>query len=211
MKHLIQVEEDCMTKKEAETDLFVYDLLKEAGITVNAQGSIIKEVDEALKTASKKGTGNVGYPEYVGKIKDFLIVIEDKADVAKHIKNEGSVIAQDTDAVVNYAVNGALFYAKHLIENTSIKEIFAIGVSGDAKHHRITPVFVNTTTDYKQLPDVESFIAFNADRWHYFHEGLKNKDISQMIKHVNRPQVSKNRNDWARQTLKEIPLVNGWH
>ena len=52
---------------------------------------------------------------------------------------------------------------------------------------------------------------FNADRWHYFHEGLKNKDISQMIKHVNRPQVSKNRNDWARQTLKEIPLVNGWH
>ena len=167
-------EEGVEMSKEAETDLFVYDLLKKAGITVNAQGSKIKEVDEALKTASKKGTGNVGRPEYIGKIKDFLIVIEDKAEIAKHIKSDGQVIFQDKDAVVNYAVNGALFYARHLIANTSIKEIFAIGVSGDAKHHRITPVFVNTTTDYKQLPDIESFISFNEDniKDYYTHEVL---------------------------------------
>ena len=52
---------------------------------------------------------------------------------------------------------------------------------------------------------------FNDKKWHYFHEGLKNKDISQMIQHVNRPQVSQNRNDWARRNLKEIPTVDGWH
>ena len=32
-----------------------------------------------------------------------------------------------------------------------------------------------------------------------------------MIQHVNRPQVSQNRNDWARRSLKEIPTVDGWH
>ena len=32
------------------------------------------EIDNALKTASKKGTGNVGFPEFVGVVKDFLII-----------------------------------------------------------------------------------------------------------------------------------------
>lgn len=54
-----------MAKKEARTDLWVYNLLKEAGIELEPQGSSIKEINEALKTASKKGTGNVGFPEYV--------------------------------------------------------------------------------------------------------------------------------------------------
>ena len=63
-----------MAKKEVTTDLWVHDLLKEAEIELDAQGSSIKEIDEALKTASKRGTGNVGFPEYVGVVKDFLIV-----------------------------------------------------------------------------------------------------------------------------------------
>ena len=55
-----------MAKKEVKTDLWVYDLLKEANIELEPQGSSIKEINEALKSASKKGTGNVGFPEYVG-------------------------------------------------------------------------------------------------------------------------------------------------
>lgn len=75
-----------MAKKEVTTDLWVHDLLKEAGIKLDAQGSEIKEINEALKTASKRGTGKVGFPEYVGVVKDFIIVIEDKANLENHIK-----------------------------------------------------------------------------------------------------------------------------
>ena len=75
-----------VAKKEVKTDLWVYDLLKQADIQLDAQGSDIKEINEALKTASKKGTGNVGFPEYVGVVKDYLLVIEDKAALDKHIK-----------------------------------------------------------------------------------------------------------------------------
>lgn len=57
-----------MAKKEVKTDLWVYNLLKEANIELDPQGSSIKEINEALKTASKKGTGNVGFPEYVGVV-----------------------------------------------------------------------------------------------------------------------------------------------
>lgn len=46
-----------VAKKEVKTDLWVYDLLKQADIQLDAQGSDIKEINEALKTASKKGTG----------------------------------------------------------------------------------------------------------------------------------------------------------
>lgn len=113
-----------MAKKEAKTDLWVYDLLKEAGICLEPQGCSIKEVNEALKTASKKGTGNVGYPEYTGVVGDFLLVIEDKSDLSKHVKYDNkNLISTDTKAVMDYAVNGAYFYGKHLINNTHYKKI----------------------------------------------------------------------------------------
>lgn len=76
-----------MNIKEKSTDLWVYDLLKEAGISLDAQGSTIKGINEALRTASKRGTGKVGFPEYVGVVKDFIIVIEDKSALSMHEKN----------------------------------------------------------------------------------------------------------------------------
>ena len=153
-----------MAKKEIQTDLWVYDLLKESGLNLEAQGSSVKEINEALKTASKKGTGNVGFPEYVGVVKDFLIIIEDKADLSKHVKyNEKDLICTETKSVTDYAVNGAYFYGKHLINNTSYKKVIAFGVSGNEKHHKITPLFINEREYCKIMPEVESFYIFNKE------------------------------------------------
>ena len=54
-----------MAKKEVNTDLWVHEMLKEAEIRdkFSAQGSDIREINEALKSASKKGTGNAGFPD----------------------------------------------------------------------------------------------------------------------------------------------------
>lgn len=165
-----------MAKKEIRTDLWVYDLLKQAKIHFDAQGSNIKEIDKALKTASKKGTGNVGFPEYVAVVKDYLLVIEDKADLSRHIKlNEMNCISHEVNAVCDYAVNGALFYAKHLAKNTTYKKIFAFGVSGDERKHKISPIYVDETEFYRELPEVQSFISFNEDNIdeYYTREVLK--------------------------------------
>ncbi len=95
-------------------------------------------------------------------VKDFILVVEDKASLDKHLyKDEKELIAQDVKAVRNYAVNGALFYARHLAAKTSYNKVLAIGVSGNEKRHRITPVFVNERDDYQELADVETFISFN--------------------------------------------------
>lgn len=151
-----------MAKREVKTDLWVWKLLEEAGISLDAQGSEIKEINDALKTASKSGTGNVGYPEYCGVVKDFLLVIEDKADTAKHLKYDvQGCISTERKDVTGYAVNGALFYARHLVAHTGYKKAFAIGVSGDAKRHHISPLYVDETEYVRELPQVESFISFN--------------------------------------------------
>lgn len=174
-----------MAKREANTDLWVYDMLKDVNIEkyFSAQGSFIKEIDEALATASKRGTGNVGFPEYVGVVKDFLIVIENKADTNKHINlDEHNVIAQDVKSITDYAVNGALFYGKHLAENTSYTKIISLGISGDEKHYKISPIFIDERGGYRELNDIETFVSFCEDNIleYYYREILQEKPSEEL-------------------------------
>ena len=203
-----------MAKKEVKTDLWVYDLLKDAGIKASAQGSDTKEINDALKTASKKGTGNAGYPEYVAVVNNnYVIVIEDKADIQKHEKrDEKNLISEKTEDVINYAINGALFYAKHIIKNTNYKEVFAIGVSGNEKMHKITPIFVNETTDYKELEEVESFISFNSENIEEYYNRIvlkQDTNIEKELSEIREEARSLHEDLWKYGHLKETekPLV----
>ena len=179
-----------MAKKEAKTDLWVHGLLKEAGIELEPQGSSIVEIDKALKTASKSGSGNVGFPEFVGVIKDFILVIENKADLSDHIKlNSKGVISSTSKDTKGFAVNGALFYGQHLAKNTTYKKIFAFGISGDEKKHQISPIYIDETEYYRELAEVESFVSFtekNIEEY-YIKEVLKektdqDKELSEILK-----------------------------
>lgn len=153
-----------MAKKEAQTDLWVYDLLKEADIKLDYQGSDIYELNKALGSASKKGTNKQGYPEYCGVIKDFVIVIENKANIAKHVKLDGNNrISQEQKDIENYALNGVLWYAKQIVKNqTTYKKVFAIAISGDRKKHRITPLFLDDGALIRDpLEDIETLMLLN--------------------------------------------------
>lgn len=202
-----------MAKKEAKTDLWVYELLQEANIKLTPQGCDIKEINEALKTASKSNTGNAGYPEYCGVVKDFILVIEDKASLDKHLyKDEKGIIAQDVKAVKNYAVNGALFYARHLATKTSYNKVLAIGVSGNEKHHRITPIFVNERDDYQVLSDVETFISFsknNIDEYYYreiLHEKTDSEKTTQEVL-KDAATLHEYLRSYGQPTTDEKPLI----
>ena len=152
-----------VSKNEKITDLFISKLLDIAKIKYTPNGSSILEIQKALKTASKKGTGRAGFPEFVGKSKDFIIVIEDKADIEEQVKyedEEGTKLATDTKSITKYAENGALHYAKEIVKKTNFKKVFAFGCSGDEKHHIIRPIFVDNT-GYKLLEKVENFENFS--------------------------------------------------
>ncbi len=148
---------------EKETDLWVHDLAVDAGINLNANGSDNVEIAEALKSASKRGTGKVGFPEFVGVVKDFVIVIEDKADIANHEKfGADGELSREVADIADYAVNGAVFYGEHIARNTNFHKIIALGISGNEKSHRMTPYFIDER-NIKRLDDIESLILFNDD------------------------------------------------
>ena len=117
-------------------------------------------------------------------------MIEDKADLSRHVKlDDKGCISSELSSITDYAVNGALFYGKHLVQNTSYKKVIAFGVSGDEKKHKISPVFVDETEYYRELPEVESFISFNEDNIdeYYTKEILKEdtdqeKETSEILK-----------------------------
>ena len=156
---------------EKITDFFIGKLLDLAKINFTPNGSSIKEIQDALKSASKKGSGKAGFPDFVGKSKDFIIVIEDKAELDKQAKyqdEEKKLLLTDADSTINYAENGALHYAKAIIEKTGFKKVFGFGCSGNEKHHVIRPFFIDDK-GYKMLKEVENFENFseqNIERYY---------------------------------------------
>lgn len=147
---------------ERKTDFFIGKLLDLAKIKYTPNGSSIKEVQDALKTASKKGTGRAGFPEFTAKSKDFIVVIEDKEDIDKQANyedEEKTILATDVKSITDFAENGALHYAKEIIAKTTFTKVFAFGCSGDEKHHIIKPIFVDEE-GYKLLESVENFENF---------------------------------------------------
>jgi len=147
---------------EKITDIFIAGLLEESGIKNIPNEGINKEVQEALKTASKNKTGKQGFPEFTAQSKDFILVIEDKADLEKQALYENvdkNILSMEQKAIKNYAENGALHYAQIITAQTNFKKVFAFGCSGDEKHHIIRPIFVDENT-YTILPEVENFENF---------------------------------------------------
>jgi hypothetical protein len=110
---------------ERSLDFFIGRLLDAAKISYTPNGSNISEIQKALKSASKAGTNNVGYPEFIGKSKDFIIVIENKADLDKQadfVCEDRAEYKTDFKSLKNFAENGAFHYAKHIVEKTGFKK-----------------------------------------------------------------------------------------
>ncbi len=150
---------------ERITDFFIGDLLANVKIDFTPNGSNIREIQDALKTASKKRTGRAGFPEFTAISKEFILVVEDKASLDDQVNYEDdgqTILATDNKSITKFAENGALHYANEILAKTYFKKIFAFGCSGNEKHHIIRPIYVDAS-GYKLLQPVENFENFSAD------------------------------------------------
>lgn len=175
---------------ERKTDLIVAKMLGEAGIKYSPEKSGVKDIDEALKTASKKGTGNSGFPEYIAFSKDFIILIEDKYSNEKHILEDETGIVMTQRAITEYAVNGALHYGIHVGNHTRYKKIFSIGVSGDETHLQITPTFIDANNQtYHLLNDLKSFEEFSEDNIEEYYRVAVLKELPKVERELQEIKV----------------------
>jgi len=123
-------------------------------LIIEEQKSDSPRIDRLLQNASKKGGGR-GYPEFIissQDISDFLIVIECKADIRKHISST-------RDKYAEYAVDGVLLYASFL---SRAFDVLAIAVSGQNEASlRISHYFhlrgAQKAVEYIAARDVVSF------------------------------------------------------
>src|SRR3989344_185203 len=116
-----------MTKNERKTEDIVRDLFKRfvESIVIEEQSSDTPKIKKLLSTASKGGFGR-GSPEFIIQYKknpDLLIIVECKADVAKHE-------SKDHLQYKDYAVDGALLYSSYLAKEY---DVLSIDVSGESE------------------------------------------------------------------------------
>ena len=146
---------------------------------------------------------------------EYLIVIEDKADLDRHLKRDDrGLIDQTTPTVQDYAVNGALFYALHLAKHTGYRKIFALGISGSERRHRITPLFVSERGEYKELAELSTLISFSAANIdaYYTHEVLGvetpvEKETAQILREAQ--ALHEDLRSYGSIQDKEKPIVSG--
>ena len=155
--------------KESNFDMYIHGLLSEAGIEADYQNTEILQLQEALATASKSQNGNNGMPDFISVVNGYVLVIEDKADRANLcLREKDGTISQTPEATKNYAVNGAVWYARKILEHGAYTKIFAFGNAGDNKHHIFMPVFVGAD-GVKELDEIETFENFspaNIERYY---------------------------------------------
>lgn len=146
-----------MVNEKSGIDQYMRRLIEGINVTYEEQASSHNEINKALKTASKHKEGNVGKPEFLFFSKDFLIVVEDKASLQKSVLyDENGDIDLSRPTIAEYALNGAVHYAKHIVENTlTVKKAFAIGASGNSHSNEIKIAYIDEST-IKELPDLKN-------------------------------------------------------
>lgn len=153
-----------MRAAEKMTDHIIFGMMTSAGLNPEPESTQIVEVQNALRTASKRRTGEVGKPEFIARVGQYLIIVEDKADTkfqANYMTDKTDTLLMDIPSIVDYAENGALHYAQHIINKTSFKKAFAFGCSGtDRESLKIRPIYVSEK-GYKILPLVRDFSDFS--------------------------------------------------
>ncbi len=117
-------------------------------IKLEEQRTRHKILKDLLKTASKKGTGKSGFPEFIitfPSIMDLVIIVECKPDTKFHKSKNGE------EDPKKYAVDGVLHYAKYLIQDFNV---IAIATSGENEENlSVSSFFIRKNT--KEIKEID--------------------------------------------------------
>lgn len=164
-----------MFKLESDVNDYVKAKLTALGlkklIDFNEESGMSDYMKEALRGSAKtKYKTSFGKPDFHIEKYSVPIVIEDKLGIKHHIAENKSGIRTDEKAVREYAVNGAIYYAKNMIASKKYDEVIAIGISGDNEDNvKISVYYVFSPSlppkemvDYVTLDFVQNQDSFNA-------------------------------------------------
>ena len=157
-----------------------------------------------FENASKKGTGNKGYPEFIISFKkylNFIIIIECKADVNKHQ-------SENKNSPVDYSVDGILHYMECVRQQNKDIDILGIAVSGlNQDELKVSNFLYKHNSNIEELSDTE-LLSFNSyfklyDMNEYSHNLQNLKIIEKAVSYNNKLE------NYSIPTTERATLISG--
>ncbi|MGH1600069.1 N-6 DNA methylase [Campylobacter majalis] len=98
----------------------------------NVESSISEYLKQSLKGSAKTANKtNFGKPDFSIEKYEIPVIIENKLHAKKLVQSTKDGIKFDDASISNFAVNGALYYARNMIASGKYDEVIAIGIAGD--------------------------------------------------------------------------------
>ena len=164
---------------ESDVDDYVKASLNALGLVklkdYNEKSSMSDYMKESLRGSAKtQSKANFGIPDFTVEKYHIPIIVEDKLSNNKHVACNKTDIKMDDNSVKNFAVNGAVYYAKNMIASKKYNEVIAIGISGESEEEitisvyyvfsaTIPPKRMVKYTNLNFLQNKKSFDAFLED------------------------------------------------
>ena len=153
----------------------------------NEESAMSDYMKEALKGAAKTKTKtNFGKPDFhIEKYRKrkVPVVIEDKLKLSKLVAETKDGVKFDENSILANAVNGAIYYARRMIDSGSYQEVIAIGVAGDNEENvkvSVYYVFGSAFNAYK-ITDVKTLDFLENEQT--FEEFYKEATLTDEEKH----------------------------
>ena len=126
-----------MFKLESDINDFVKAELTTLGlkklVDFNEESGMSDYMKEALRGSAKtKDKTSFGKPDFHIEKYNVPIIIESKLGTKYHIAVNKSGLKTDENSIREYAVNGAVYYARKMIASKKYDEVISIGISGDS-------------------------------------------------------------------------------
>ncbi|TCJ96213.1 N-6 DNA methylase [Volucribacter psittacicida] len=152
----------------------------------NEESAMSGYLKEALKGSAKtKNKANFGKPDFHIEQYAIPVIIENKLGIKKLKAATKDGIKFDDKSISNYAVNGALHYARNMIASNKYSEVIAIGCAGnDEKNVKIEVyyVFGSSDTAFKYISQTETLNFLENKQT--FNEFYQNAKLSEEDKHL---------------------------
>jgi len=121
---------------ERDVDRYVEECLKKIGLELkkdfNDQRNMSGYLKEALKGSSKtENKVGMGIPDFTVEKYEIPVIIENKLGLKKLQKSTKDGISKNDNDVANFAINGSVSYARHMIHSGKYDSVIAIGIAGD--------------------------------------------------------------------------------
>lgn len=181
---------------------------------------VIPALYKAMVHASKKQNGNRGTSDYSYLVQgkeskdQYLVLIETKDSTSNAINLNNDSLMMDPHSTINYAANGAVWYAKQVQkESKNFPKIFALGIAGDYERQIIIPYYVNATGGIVKLPrtnNLEEFSPDNIDE--YFRVNVEHETPTSELKAEQLSKIASKLHNEIRtytslKTSLKAPLV----